>query len=70
MIKTVSKQISSDSFQENIASKLSTCNSYNHPQTDLFRSSVAIQYFPVAGIETRLTQTSTQTSYYSATRRY
>ena len=39
-------------------------NIYSHPQTDLFRSirtfSVARQYLPVAGIETRLTQTPSQ----------
>ena len=32
--------------------------------------SVARQYLPVAGMETRLTQTSTQASNHSATRRY
>ena len=32
--------------------------------------SVARQYLPIAGIETRLTQTSTQASNHSATRRY
>ena len=32
--------------------------------------SVARQYLPVAGIETRLTQTTTQPSNHSATRRY